>query len=1160
MDNDFENIVPWNGGNDTGRDVRLKLERNFEKIKLNFQEIYERIFDRVEIGEGVIKWDEKYSSFVLQKKDGSDANLIIQGGTTFYGNPIGVPTIFDGLPIDHDTIYWEDGILKAQGGGGGGLSQVTIKLGSTSYASVDGIVSLPAYPATPDLSRYALKTDLPDFSKYALTSDLSKYVTLESEQAISGLKKFAEKIQIGDGVIKWNSTYSSFVLEKKDGTEANLIIQGGTAFYGNPTGVPIIFDGLPIDHSTIYWEDGILKAQGGGGGLSQVTIKLGSTSYQSVDGVVSLPAYPTMPDLGKYVTLDTDQAINGVKTFNTVRVKDWIYFDTDIKGISANSGLSNIYYIKDQNAWSCNVDFKSHMWFINANNSTGLYNAINDARWFSDNNYWKSNKDIMTINGRWFMNDASGSGLYNAQENARWYADVNCWNSDKEIKVNGFSVLNLGNYGSYVVKSLGTSNDNIDADYGECFKTFDPATIGSNPTGSLCLNTINVGRSFFRRSQLCLAYDRDTFHFRRRIDDSWKPWIEVITSANIGNQTVFNADMVDNLHISYNAVGDTVAARTAEGYIKATYYNTANPIENVGTTFFMEKDGDGFIRKSTWNYAQNILNHSQQTLDLRDAKYDQNTWYPCTINVGAPQCVNIKIFNTLVGDFNKPSWATHVAGFTINLQWSVTGSGWGGTVVQRTIKNNFFNFTINSVNPCGGIDQDITNSMEVVWLRGGAIYYYNIDNGNILVVHKDGFTDKNNNVYGTRTQSQLVNPDHCYMDSVFAVSNIHTLGLRILELPSVENTWNNRFNNSEGAIVQTTPYNGRYDQFITANSYQPLARWSNTINGVGYPTTYAIGSSRGGNTWGYMTFSVSNSDTYTTGNQLQLRGNGTMYWSGELQLDSRLVSSHVVTNGITVNGDINANGVTGSLFSNDWVRITPAGCGVSFSAHGGGIYMNDELYVRLYANKSFRVDGIISAGESTEYYYGYVNVARSSSSNNQSCFAMIRPGHMGFGIGYNTSNQVVIGSASPDRYVTPWLSIGATTSVFYSDLIIHGDTTFDTSDMTKKTPLTYINDIPIDDIANTPLFTFTWKDHRNSRNHMGTSAQYMQTVLPLSVREVNGELAHSYALSGFTYAVILARNFTNFITDYKSDKEKMQEEINTLKERIEKLERREVCQ
>lgn len=41
MDNKYENIIPWNGANDTGRDVRMKWKRNFEKVGLNFQNIDE---------------------------------------------------------------------------------------------------------------------------------------------------------------------------------------------------------------------------------------------------------------------------------------------------------------------------------------------------------------------------------------------------------------------------------------------------------------------------------------------------------------------------------------------------------------------------------------------------------------------------------------------------------------------------------------------------------------------------------------------------------------------------------------------------------------------------------------------------------------------------------------------------------------------------------------------------------------------------------------------------------------------------------------------------------------------------------------------------------------------------------------------------------------
>ena len=43
MNNEFEQIVPWNGAQDTGRDVRLKWQRNFERIKSNFEEVSESL-------------------------------------------------------------------------------------------------------------------------------------------------------------------------------------------------------------------------------------------------------------------------------------------------------------------------------------------------------------------------------------------------------------------------------------------------------------------------------------------------------------------------------------------------------------------------------------------------------------------------------------------------------------------------------------------------------------------------------------------------------------------------------------------------------------------------------------------------------------------------------------------------------------------------------------------------------------------------------------------------------------------------------------------------------------------------------------------------------------------------------------------------------------
>jgi len=77
MDNNYENIVPWNGANDTGKDVRLKLERNFKKIGVNFEELVKVLSDKIskidddevsgithflngiKVGDTIIDWDSE---------------------------------------------------------------------------------------------------------------------------------------------------------------------------------------------------------------------------------------------------------------------------------------------------------------------------------------------------------------------------------------------------------------------------------------------------------------------------------------------------------------------------------------------------------------------------------------------------------------------------------------------------------------------------------------------------------------------------------------------------------------------------------------------------------------------------------------------------------------------------------------------------------------------------------------------------------------------------------------------------------------------------------------------------------------------------------------------------------------------------------------------
>lgn len=111
------------------------------------------------------------------------------------------------------------------------------------------------------------------------------------------------------------------VLRDQDGVirlDAHMALTGGLINYANlgAVNIPSLYDGLPVDGTTIYWENGTLKSSStAGGGLAKVIVKVGLAAYESVDGVVTLPAYPTMPDLSGFVTLNTSQIITGQKTF-----------------------------------------------------------------------------------------------------------------------------------------------------------------------------------------------------------------------------------------------------------------------------------------------------------------------------------------------------------------------------------------------------------------------------------------------------------------------------------------------------------------------------------------------------------------------------------------------------------------------------------------------------------------------------------------------------------------------------------------------------------------------------------------------------------------------------------------------------------------------------
>ena len=263
------------------------------------------------------------------------------------------------------------GFGQSSGSGEGGLTQVTVKLGEKEYVSDGGVVTLPAYPIIPsNISTFANDAEYATLTQ--VDTKIAELVNAAPE-TLDTLGEIASQIQANIGVldvltqsITVNAgNISTLQGYFTDGAANNALMLGGQniEYFATATGLTATNVSLE-NHISAYntfksnTEDrlsaleslwtldeeheavrttlnliiekaisfgGFGQGTGGGGGLSQVTVKLGTTEYTSVGGVVSLPAYPSA----------LSQLTNDVGYISTTNISSQI-----VKGISDRIGAN----------------------------------------------------------------------------------------------------------------------------------------------------------------------------------------------------------------------------------------------------------------------------------------------------------------------------------------------------------------------------------------------------------------------------------------------------------------------------------------------------------------------------------------------------------------------------------------------------------------------------------------------------------------------------------------------------------------------------------------------------------------------------------------------------------------------------------------------------
>ena len=294
------------------------------------------------------------------------------------------------------------------------------------------------------------------------------------------------------------------------------------------------------DTSSIAFNENALSFIGAATFNSTVTasslIKSGGTSAQFLmaDGSVSTnPGWITSSSLGAYLPLAGGTMTGDINWATTNRGLTW-GMNTDgayIKFFNTGDGDTDSrleYGTSDNNN-------EYHRFLISGNER---FTIKDDAARFNNNVVWHAG------------NDGSGSGL-----------DADLLDG---INSSGF------------IRTYGTTNNNIDSDYGECFITFDPIPSGTPPIQSPNLRTINVGSNFNRRTQLAFDYATDRGFFRRKYDSTWSSWVEFIHTGNISNYGYLTGNQTITLTGDVTGSGTTSIATTVNAYFDQRVYGRSD--------------------------------------------------------------------------------------------------------------------------------------------------------------------------------------------------------------------------------------------------------------------------------------------------------------------------------------------------------------------------------------------------------------------------------------------------------------------------------------------------------------------------------------------------------------------------------------------------------
>lgn len=1004
------------------------------------------------------------------------------------------------------------------------------------------------------------------------------------KNVFSSLRVLKEIENLHDTILKEiNSVTSGFWELKQDSqgneyisTKYNVLTEGGLTTYGlGEQKLGTIYDGLPIDNNTIYWEevDGsrVLKAKGSGGEAGSVQwgnisgkptwIEDTKPTYNWYEIQGEKPFYTKEEVAAKFVTIDTEQDITALKHFTA--------------GLSVGESKKKIYEENGVVYIDADVAVTGAMTFYATAGRT--VSTIMDAVTVDGITIKKENNVLKAVSG-------AGSSF---DENAMWSALSG--SSDNQINkshlttaLDGYATQNwvIENYAtkselSAVSNKLNDFLDGSDTDtIINKWKELEAFLSGMAETDNLAeILETKADKKYVDSTFVTLA-TKQTITGEKTFSSVLNT-AAIKASGEITTPSLAASDYVTIAGIKLRKLED--GALMLEGNLALTGALTmyASNGQSFDTIY------DGLPIDNDTIYWQEV--DGSRVLKAREgsgSSFDKSA-----------------MWNALAGEtteqINKSHLTTALTGYATE-SW-VSGKNYA--VKATTLAGYGITDGINAVSVTG---------------TGNAVTAASIS-GHTLTLTK-GATF-NNYTHPTATATTITAANGKVLSAITVnnqghVTSVSGKTLAAADIPTLEISKISGLQDSLDAKLESSAY----------TAADVLAKLK-TVDGAGsdleadiLALTGETGSLTGTNMPAHAGMQVfqyyqsGNGPTYY-GNFLRIRGNGggcgelflgwatsdntgniwykskrdVGLWGSWRQVaftDMNVASATRLQTARTLwgqnfNGEQNVSGSLSNVLDIDvsgTVRIYGSNP-LFFPSYGGGWYMSDSGAIRCYGDKAISTNNSIYG---TTFDASYALIVRGQEScdifsmreNNGNLPNIYNDGLTGIRHGllfqwYDTYwgiGNVRDGSVGSrgfavyrDRTAAILINIGQTT--IYGNLLATGGCTFYGSDIRYKSIIQSVPLLSLNKIAKAPSFIYRWNKHGMNQNrlNLGGSAQYTQTILPWAVEDNDNFLSMDYATVAYTFAVHTARHLLTYETRTDKKIKKLEREIVILKKQLKKL-------